>query len=276
MCKIKTLAAAVMLASSGLSQAEFSVTQDYSFINVGLDDTLEVSRPTFITDTGTVFLKEFVGYSVEGKTNYVIDLPELRSLNESLDYLELYVATHQDALLTLPENTSPADARSLFENYPEPPTSETPLAIMTEIGIEDPQDPEQYLNYVTAVMHEALLVGFTPLGIVESEEMIGASETGYYFSSAQGGSEDADVYRCDRATYIPGVDVKNHLLSACSLLTSGITYSNVDTAMETANYSDLAAIKDDSLLEPTRVFQSGYQVAEITHDVDYSEAYSSG
>lgn len=270
----KTLLAAAIVAGTGFANAEFSVTQEYNFINL-MDNEAELSRPLSISASGEALLSPVFLDDPSMATNITIQLPVLNGFNETLDYLETVINGDDYDMSSLPVDTSAEDARMLFEHYPEPPTSQIPLDIMTDMGIEDSTDPEQYLSYVTVVIHEVLMAGYDITATHLAEELVGSSESYYYFTGTLPLAQDSDIYRCVQDEYDTSLSVVAQLGSACTMMAQGLTYSGVENSVAAVNYYDFAAFEYNSLQEPTRVYKNGAFITSIEHAIDFSELQSS-
>jgi hypothetical protein len=267
----RKLLAAIVLASSSIAHSEFSVTQDYDVTAFYYFD-----RPIAIEEDGMALSSPVFPNSPDSSSTTVVRIPNLSGLDETLDYMEAVIDGDDTTLRSLPDGTSASDARLLFENYPEPATSQIPIDIMIEMEVDDPSDPDQYLDYISLLLHELLVSGHEVLSDNTSEEIVGSSASHFYFSVAQLAERESTIYRCSKETYQPVAPVISQVATACDVLATDVTHAPAENSVLSVNLYDYLAIEDNAFQEPTRVFNQGSLVAEIEHAIDYTEDGADG
>jgi hypothetical protein len=263
----RTIIATAMTAAATTSvMAAVEVTQEYDLPGYEILDYSIPERPVLIAEDGTTFIRAMFTDDVQNVFNHVVRLPEPMGFDTLLQGMENLLDDGQN-VDGIPSGTSGLDARSIFENYPEEPTSELGQQLMSQGRADSPWIAPGFLNYAAVVLNHVIRHDYEDLSWIGQEELIGNSEQNLYFAQWQGFENDVSVYRCDKAEHDPNQPAYLQA-NACQLMTQNITYSDFETSIITGNFRDLAALKDASFAEPSQIFQNGNFITEITHDID--------
>lgn len=251
--KLSVALGCALIASSAM--AELNVTLDYQAAPQLDDDADTFGRPFLLTDEGIAFRKGLLYSGPDEFTNYVTQVTNIESVEQAAT-----VIANSGLFEGAPFSTE--DFVSVFENYPEVPTSESAENVLAAFEMTVPVDPAEFARFAQFVLHFAVSnkpfesefpAAETPISGVQGEEMVGQSQSYYYFNQWVGDGNESNIVKCDISTFDPSSELLLQPAGTCETILTDITHRGVDSSMEIANYYDLVAVRDRAGAEPYRV-----------------------